>query len=179
MKYAHKANVSDKLFEIIKSGHGLETYAMLFTVHETNDINEIVSYLPKCLQDKSMFAYVTKIDLTIGLKELKPHSHLTEKCVLNIYLKTNGERTIFYEGDEVDVESPDEDQSAYTHKTLSVNHLQEVESFIAKDQEAWLLKTNQPHALVPNEINSVREILQIYFPNNEYDELVELLENDS
>ena len=111
MKYACKVNLPNEAYKFACAGNLVTTYGELFCIHETDNHKDIVSFLPKSLQSKKMGIYVTKVDLNKGHKELKPHKHSKEDCVLNFYLKTNGEETIFYEGEEFYLDIPEKEEA--------------------------------------------------------------------
>jgi hypothetical protein len=172
MKYARKVDLSLDFATKIRIGNWVARFSRIFNSFNVNNIDEMTALLPQSLQNKKVSFYMSRVNFNGEVKEGPPHIHLLDSCVINFYLKTNGEETIFYEGKEVEVN----DSTAY-HRVLSLNHLQKAESFVAKDNEAWLLKTNQPHALVSKEKKGTRKMLQIYFDGADYDEIVRLLES--
>lgn len=176
MKYAHKINFFFDLSKDIQIGEKAGEYSKIFNTYNVNNFVDMVSILPQDLQSKKVSFYFARVNFDGEIKEGPPHTHLKDSCLINVYLKTNGEETFFYEGEEVDASSETNDSTAY-HRVLSLDYLQKAESFIAQDNEAWLLKTSQPHSLASTTKSGTREILQIYFDEDSYDEIVSLLES--
>lgn len=179
MKYAHKIDLSDDLKSAISIGAKVATYGGMFDLYKTVNREKILSYFPEAIKNKKIRFYVVNIDFNKGPQKIKVHKHLKEKCVLNIYLQTNGEETTFYEGEEVYLAPEEEDESSGSTRmfqNLVLGKLHKVESFVAKTNESWLLKTGQPHSVTYSKKTGVRKMLQIYFLEDEYDEIVELFE---
>ena len=173
MKYACKIDLPNNAKEVVFAGAKLATYVDIFDIHKAINRNKVFSCLPEILRDKKITIHMANVIFNETFGEVWAHTHIKEKCVLNIYFKTNGEETVFYEGDEVEM-IPSTGKSSF-YKKLSMDTLYRAESFIAKDDECWLLKTNQPHSVISNKKTGVRSFLQIYFYENEYDEIVSLL----
>ena len=178
MKYAHKIDLSDDFKKAISAGPKVATYVDMFDIYKAADRDKIISHFPEFMQDIKTGFYMVDIDFGKGLQEIKVHKHLKEKCVLNVYLQTNGEETIFYEGEEIDLDPAEEEGSGSTRifQNLVLDNLRAVESFVAKPNECWLLKTDQPHSVTSMKKTGVRKMLQIYFLENDYDEIVNLFE---
>ena len=183
MKYAHKIDFPNSAKEKIFVGAKMATYSDVFDFHKAMNRNEILSYLPEDLKNKSFGVHIANMNFDRGINELWAHKHLRDKCVLNIYFQTNDEETIFYEGDEVELlpkeGEPDFDTrsgSTKFSKKLSMDTLSRVESFIAKENECWLLKTTQPHSVLSHRNGGNRIVLQVYFHETEYEEVGEILE---
>jgi hypothetical protein len=176
MKYAYKVNLPSNFAEGVHVGEFAGVYSGIFKTYETDNTAKNILLLPKCLQDKKVSFYMAKVDFDGDVKEGPPHTHFKDSCLINFYLKTNGEETFFYEGEQVDA-APEINDSTPYHRVLSLNHLQKVESFVAQNNEAWLLKTNQPHSLSSTTKSGTREMLQVYFDESTYEEIVSLLES--
>lgn len=75
-----------------------------------------------------------------------PHTDSGAKTVLNIYGQTNGGITRFYEPikNEIDVKKIKNQTNGNIFKK---QQLKEINSFIAKDKEAWLLDVSKIHAV--------------------------------
>jgi hypothetical protein len=153
MPYLHKATVI-----LGKHGKGL------------NDFDEgvIRRYLPKkqveIVKDslpEKIKNYVLGVNLT-EVRLLAPHIHLVEKCVINFYQQTNGEITKFFEGDiEADNDWSIDNGNGYLN--VKINKLTEVENFIAKDNDVWILDAGQPHSV--EVINDLRKGMHKFEPN--------------
>lgn len=183
MKYACKIDLPNLVKEKTFVGAKMATYSDVFDFHKAINRNEILTYLPEELRNKSLGVHIANMDFDRGIDELWAHRHLKDKCVLNVYFKTNDEETIFYEGEEVELlpkeGEPDFDKrsgSTKFSKKLSTDTLHRVESFIAKENECWLLKTTQPHSVLSHKKTGNRTILQVYFHETEYEEVAKILE---
>ena len=177
MKYACKVDLPNAAKETIFAGAKMATYVDVFDIHKAVNRNEVFAYLPAVLQNKKKGIHVVNMDFDRGVDELWTHKHLKEKCVLNIYFKTNDEETIFYEGEEIEMfDSNANTRSGSTRffKKLLPDTLHKVESFVAKANECWLLKTSQPHSVLSNKKTGTRTLLQVYFFENTYEEVVEM-----
>jgi len=174
MKYASKINLPVDIKNIISVGAKIATYVDKFDLYKAKNYEEIISYLPETIRNKKTGFYIVNVDFGKGSPEIRAHKHTKEKCVLNVYLKTNGEETIFYEGQEV-ILDPTEGRSVRPFYNLSHDTLQKVESFIAQENECWLLNTDQPHSIIAGKELGIRSFIQIYFLENTYDEIINLL----
>jgi hypothetical protein len=149
----------------------------VFDIHKDVNRDEIFSCLPTVLKNKKTGIHIVIMDFDRGVDELWAHKHIKEKCVLNIYFQTNDEETIFYEGEEIELTNSNSNTrsgSTRFFKKLLPDTLQKVESFVAKENECWLLKTSQPHSVLSNKKTGTRTLLQVYFFENEYEEVVEI-----
>lgn len=87
--------------------------------------------------------------IAVNLTEIRllaPHIHLDEMAVINFYLETNGEKTSFWEGEII---SDDSDVSDNGNGYISLRRdvLKEVEYFIAKPFDVWVMDTRTPHSV--------------------------------
>lgn len=172
MKYAAKVNFKPELKYMHKANVVLTEHAR----RKEEDAPALVRYyipkrqeemikaaLPKSLQTANIAISRTTIDLTHFENDIKPHVHTMEKCVLNYYIKTNGEETSFYEGDlETDDKAVIDNYNLY--RMIKTDGLTKVESFKASDNDAWLLTTIQPHQVAASiEQDYIRDMIQVYF----------------
>lgn len=100
----------------------------------------IKNAIPEALQPYFLAAGFSEISL------LTPHVHIKDKCVINFYLKTNGETTYFWDGEAV----PDNTLSTDNgngYWALDMNCLSVAESFTAASGDVWLLNTHAPHSV--------------------------------
>ena len=172
MQYASKINFSIDSSLLEKSEKPFANIETVFDSYSLKKRREILKLLPKELQNGAC-VWLTHISFDRGLDKAKVHKHTKEKCVLNVYLETNNEETIFYEGQEKII--PLENGKSSYIQILDPTTLNKKESFIAKPKEAWLLKTNKPHSVFSTEKEGVRKILQIYFFSLEYEEVLLIL----
>ena len=117
------------------------------------DADDILAYLPKSLlylEVPEVWVFNSQSN-DAKLSMLAPHRDLVRLCGINIYYETHSERTIFY---------------TYDNQVLS-----EVESFVAKNGDCYILDVDQPHSveLTPNKI---RKSLSISFINTPYSEVI-------
>lgn len=80
------------------------------------------------------------------IRLLAPHIHLEEMAVINFYLETNGEKTSFWEG-EVISDNSDVSDNGNGYISLRRDVLEEVEHFVAKPFDIWLMNTRVPHSV--------------------------------
>lgn len=160
LKYMHKANVV--LTEHARRKHDDEPALVRYYIPSRQEAL-IRQALPKSLQGANIAISRTTIDLRNFENDIKPHVHTHEKCVLNFYMKTNGEETSFYEG-EIETDDDIVVDNYNLYRMVKTDKLEKVESFNAKDAEAWVLSTIQPHQVSVNvEQDYVRDMIQIYF----------------
>jgi hypothetical protein len=103
-------------------------------------IARVKEALPEEIQRGVRFINFAEIGLS------GPHIHLTENAVINFYFKVNGEVTGFYEGGAKIAEELVLD-SGNDYYPIDEATITEVERFIAKDGDVWLMSTRQPHAV--------------------------------
>ena len=84
------------------------------------------------------------------------HVDLGRKCAINTYLETNNETTCFHSWDG---------------KTTT-----QVESFISKNNESWLLDVSKPHSVILKK-GIARKILTMSFCKTPYNIVLEHLKN--
>jgi hypothetical protein len=170
MKYACKVDLPNAAKETIFAGAKMATYLSNFFMHKAINRDHIISCLPKKLQQQKLGVHVTNIIFDENHDNVWVHKHVKDKCVLNIYLKAGGEETIFYEGDEVEV--PSEHGGSRLFKLLSFDTLRKAESFVAKENECWVLKTSQHHSVLSSSKDVTRTLLQVYFFEDEYENII-------
>jgi len=96
--------------------------------------------LPPEIQHSLIAVNLTEIRL------LAPHIHLDEQAVINFYLEANGEKTSFWEGEIIpDEESVVDHGNSYWN--LRRDALTEIEYFVAKPGDVWVMNTRQPHSV--------------------------------
>lgn len=170
LSYIHKAKVV--LGEHAKSSVTAKPILTRYYVPE-KQVNLIKSALPKSLQNTTFFVCKTDISLDNFEHDLRPHVHTDELCVLNIYLNTSGEETSFFEGDVV----PDDNaaiDNGNLYYMVDTSKLTKVEQFYADTGDAWLMCTRQPHQVSSNVKQAKpRELLQIYFMDKNYSEVLD------
>jgi len=114
----------------------------------------ILRRLPDALRSKCLGVSKSRIAL------LPPHIHFDEQCVINFYYKTNGEKTVFFEGEyQIDVAAAQDSGNQYF--VVDGNNLNEAFSFVAKNGDVWVLASQQVHAVVGKQ-EANREVVQLY-----------------
>jgi hypothetical protein len=174
MLYANQLNFSIDKGLINEPKQAIVNYEKLLTLYRLDNRRQLISLLPKDLQDKKVCIYLVNIDFEEEMNAVTIHSHTKEKCVVNIYLEANDEETIFYDG--VKKEVPLLNGKSSFFKKYSFEDMEKVESFVAKTGDCWLLNTTQPHSVLSKKRKGSRKILQIYLFDTEYTEALKLFE---
>jgi hypothetical protein len=123
-----------------------------------NYAERFLTVLPKNLLEEEVPQTVLHvIDPTNDGKHamLGPHIDKIRKCSINFYINPIGEETKYY---------------AYKNCKLT-----EVDSFIAKKDECWLLNSDIPHSVDLKE-NHIRKILSFSFVNTPFNKVLEYFE---
>lgn len=94
-----------------------------------------------------------------SIRAFGPHVHTKEECTINFYYKTNGETTVFYDGDCIIDDDAATDNGNSYHMVKS-DSLTKVLTYVAADGEVWLLNTKKPHSVFGGV--SPRRILQVH-----------------
>ena len=155
MKYAAKLNLPATLINTsyVLNGQSIDGvfrsglvnanfYDMRLTAPQ---INSIKSIFPDSIKP-----HILSISL-MGIRETYPHRHKIEKCVINFYIEVNGEETEIFEGENV-VDNRWLNTDNLNYEMLYIDKLTKVESYIAKENEAWLLDTIQPHSVANKDL---------------------------
>jgi hypothetical protein len=178
VKYATKINMSFDGIDVQKRARlalaqGFQKGSGLPVSHEyrvhLKELQEIKDRLPPSLRNKQII--VRK--LYIHDAGIPAHIHLRDMCVINHHVHANQEETIFYEGEvqrDNDVVTDNDDPFYFM---VNTRLLTEVEKYTAKTGDTWILDTVAPHAVIPTKpISQDRELLQIYFYDATYEEVV-------
>lgn len=171
LKYMGRANIA--VGKHAKSSEEANPILVRYYIPK-KQVEMIKEALPQELRNTPMGVCRTTIDIAAFENDLRPHVHTDEKCVLNYYMKTSGEDTLFFEGEVVadDEASIDNGNMYFMVKPELLN---EVERFTAQPGDAWLMSTRQPHEVIcPEGQKQVRDILQIYFFDLTFDEVYKI-----
>lgn len=160
MKYAVKLNLKPKSTWYRKTTtriigqHVLEkTYGVIRRYVAKQVASDIISALPKEVAK-------TFIDVTYStIGPLKPHVHIQESCVINIYQEVCGGATVFYDGEVLQLDGVTKD-NGNKYYLVDDELLTKTEEFVAQAGEVWLLNTRQPHAVVGTSDN--RKLIQVF-----------------
>jgi hypothetical protein len=173
MKYAEKLNiVFDENIKITKKILGTHGYkddqsdpviTRKYIMKE--DIEKIKNLLPNKVKDKIIAINLSEIE------PLKVHVHTKEKVILNIYLNTNDEETVFYDGT---IEADDENviDNGNNFYKVKKEKLKEVQRFSAKKGEAWLLRVEKPHEVVGTKKSKEKRMMIMTYLDGEFDEIL-------
>ncbi len=130
-------------------------YALIRYYLPKKDVNTILELFPNKIKEACLG--VTKSVIT----DLSAHVHTIEQCVINFYYKTNGKTTVFYDGDHERIASDFNDDNGYYQ--VNEAKLTPVESFVAQDNDIWLLNSRQPHAVIKDPSRTrERYLIQMY-----------------
>jgi hypothetical protein len=114
--------------------------------------------------------------LKSSIRALPPHTHGVGGCVINFYYKTNGEKTVCYDGlYEENVDHPSTFKSDKGYYLIDETNLKEIFSYTAKSGDVYLLNTRKPHAVIDtNTLDESRTVFQLYL-NISYSEAYTIL----
>lgn len=140
------------------------------------NIDYIKSILPKKIIPEIVAINISDI-LSLGI-----HAHKFDRSVINFYIKTNNEETIFYKEKKgysfLDIVNENNDEwidNNDVYYEIIEQKVYEEEKFIARDNDCWLLDTTIPHAVkLTTSDNTVRTVLQIYLKTS-FKESMEIL----
>lgn len=183
MKNAIRLNLQFNLSETktrIISSHGinknLEFPLFVKKYVSKKNIEYINNILPKAITEKIVGIYISDIVF------LDIHSHKFDSSVINFYIKTNREKTIFYkqlthEKFENIINQDDNEwlDNHDVYNKIIEDKVTEEENFIAKDGECWLLNTKTPHAVKSDNTNKNNRILLQIYLNTSYQESLSIL----
>lgn len=111
--------------------------------------SQIYSVLPeRCRKD--FFMSLMKVNHSIP-----PHTDSGINSTINFYIKTENCLTQFYKfkDEQPNTYQIDNQTNGFIYQE---DDLEKTESFIAKDNEVWLLDVTRPHAVKPNNVLSER-----------------------
>jgi hypothetical protein len=150
MKYATKLNLNVPMpflgkAKVVIGQHGYQKSGFagpkLVRKYLPNKQVELVrSALPDEIKESLVGVNLTESRI------LAPHIHTEDEAVINFYIQTGGEKTVFWEGDVVSEESEVNDNGD-KYINLKRDNLQEAEYFVAKPSDVWLINTRVPHSV--------------------------------
>ena len=132
--------------------------------------NKIKMMLPVPLRNEAA------ISLCKILKDVNPHKDHDSKCKINFYIHAGNARTIFFNDPGVPGYSfhGNEKENIYSVRD---HKLKKISSFIAHDNEAYLLDTSKIHmVLMPSE--SSRLIVSVSF-DTQYEDVLSILKRNN
>lgn len=129
-------------------------------VYKTPDdfAKQVIAQLPsKLLKREVPGVYYMRMDKPHLDSTVPPHVDIGRRTAINIYINCTGEVTEFFEADE-------------QNKVLVSQG-----SFIAKENEAWLLNVSKPHA-VRMKSAKLRSCISLSFRRLRFSELADILQ---
>jgi hypothetical protein len=146
------------------------------------DIDAIYSVVPKQYKDDF---YLTLMTIN---SVLLPHVDNDLVTTINFYIKTTKCRTVFYRAKDNStyhqlenvITRPksrlEEDQEvAYVKAVYDLDDVEEIDSFIAEEGEAWLLDVSQIHNVIPVEEFAVRKAIALRTKKYTYNDVYQML----
>lgn len=131
------------------------------------EIEKLYSVLPKRYWG-DFHASEMKIDCAVP-----PHTDTEILTSINFYIQTEGCRTVFFEK-QVDDPKTFKLEQQTNGRIFYPEDLKEVASFIAKDNEIWLLDVTQIHSVEGN-VN-LRKAITLGTFKHKYNEVIKMLE---
>jgi len=145
------------------NGKGID-YKKIWSPEE----DQIYSILPK--------RYWSDFHLTIMAinARIPPHIDSDIICSINFYIETDNCKTVFYniKSDSPDTYKIENQTNGCIYKE---EDLEEVDSFIAKPYEIWLLDVSKVHSVEPLGDFKFRKAITLGTFNRTYDEIYEML----
>jgi len=126
------------------------------------DIKDLTVDLLKVIPNSYRNAFsVSEMRITDAVP---PHTDSDVKAVVNFYVQPNNYKTVFFGGDSPAYQIPNQTNGQMFYR----ENLVELESFVAKDGEAFCLNVATPHAL--DSLNEApKERIALCLSTNEYD----------
>lgn len=124
--------------------------------------------------DVSVFKYKPAVRYCelIGNGLLRPHIDHKISCCVNYYIESNNCTTTFYKKQKSSI--PSVCYGEYTANLYNVEELIELDSFIAKDGECYLLNVSEIHSVTIPKFG-VRKFLTFNWFDRSYEEIKESL----
>ena len=175
MKYAEKLNIvfndSIKITKKVLGTHGYKDNESEPVIVRKYIMKEDIEKIKNLFPDE-----VRKKIIAINLSEIEPlkaHVHTKEKVILNIYLNTNDEYTVFYDGT---IEADDENviDNGNNFYKVKKEKLKEVQRFSAKKGEAWLLRVEKPHEVISTKKSKEKRMMIMTYLDGEFDDILKL-----
>lgn len=134
-------------------------------------VQEMLNLVPSEFKDKFE---VCVMEIT---STLVPHIDSYIKCSVNYYFNADDERTVFYRvltGAHGFPMKTDRD----TGKKFKYSDVEEIDSFIAKPSEVWILDVSKPHNLIsPDNKVANRKAIVLQTSHFTYDQVLEMIES--
>lgn len=168
-----KIDQYETVSEHIRHGKTIDEIFYGLIYHKVQTTNsEIFDVLPKRYQ-KDFHLLSMTINNLVG-----PHTDTGVCTVLNFYIQPENARTIFYKcTDESKVQTGmlGNNGRIFRGKVYPPGILDEAESFVAEQDDAYLLDVSQPHAVVALETNSIRKALSLHTSVHPFADVLDML----
>jgi hypothetical protein len=113
---------------------------MYYKLDESND--HLFEFIPKELRQHFYLTF-----MRINIQYVRPHTDSNIKVTINFYLDTNNCKTTFYSFNK-DRVVEDRLSSQTNGRIYMMGDLLPEKSFIAKDNEVWILDVTKPHSVI-------------------------------
>lgn len=134
-------------------------------------VQEMLNLVPSEFQDK--FDICT-MEIT---STLVPHIDSSIKCSVNYYYSVNDERTVFYRVLNDNQGYPMK-KDRDTGRKFRYSDVEEIDSFIAKSGEVWLLDVSKPHNLISSSTGLFdRKAIVLQTSHFTYDQVLKMIES--
>ena len=135
------------------------SYAGIIGYFDIKDLTvDLLKVIPNSYRDAFSVSEMKIVDA------VPPHTDSNVKAVVNFYLQPNNYKTVFFGGDSLAYQIPNQTNGLMFYR----ENLVELESFVAKDGEAFCLNVTTPHAL--DSLNEMpKERIALCLSTHEYD----------
>jgi hypothetical protein len=135
-------------------------------------VQEMLNLIPDEFKDKFE---VSVMEIT---KTLVPHIDSYIICSVNYYFNVDDERTVFYRVLENKQGFPIK-HVRETGRLFHFSDVEEIDSFIAKSGEVWVLDVSKPHNLISSSKELInRRAIVLQTPHFTYEQVLEMIESN-
>jgi hypothetical protein len=146
-------------------------YGISYNHVTTVDQHEIFKIIPNKYKNKFLLNFMT-INTSI-----RPHTDNNLTAVVNFYIKAGFGRTIFYDFNTTNPIRMKKYKIQTNGDIFDINDLVEVDSFVAKDGEAYILDITKPHGVeMPNGSN-IRLAYALHTKTYSYADVCEMIKS--
>ena len=142
--------------------------ALDYYIVELQYPDDFLKYVPERYRDDFMLLFMR------ANTYVPPHTDSNIQCTINFYMKTDNCRTQFYKFKTDDVKKMQLDAQTNGFY-FDVNDLEQTESFVAENNEAWVLNVAEPHAVLAGKRFIERNTITLSTMKYNYDEVIEML----
>jgi hypothetical protein len=114
------------------------SYAGIIGYFSVNDLKvDLLKVIPESYRNAFFMSEMKIVD------SVPPHTDSDVKAVVNFYIQPNNYKTVFFGGNSPTYQVPNQTNGRVFYR----ENLVELDSFVAKDGEAFCLDVTTPHAL--------------------------------